>query len=257
MSAIKLGTRLAEKVAIVTGAGSGYGEGIARRFAQEGAKVVVADINEDGGKRVASEMPDSMTFFKTNVSREEDWRKLIETTESRYGRIHCLVNNAGTSYNNKPTDQVTEDDYDRCFNVNVKGVFFGTQAFLPRAIKHGQGGAILNVVSVGATRPRPGLVWYNASKGAVWNVTKGLAAEYGPHQIRVNSICPLLGGTGMFEKFSGVPDTPENRSKFVGNVPMGRLCEPTDVANACLFLASDEGQFITGVNLDVDGGRAI
>ncbi|KAJ9143299.1 Short-chain dehydrogenase/reductase [Pleurostoma richardsiae] len=257
MNAIKRGSRLAGKVAIVTGGGSGYGEGIARRFAQEGANVLIADINEQGGKSVAHQLPESISFLRANVALEEDWHKLMDTAQSRYGRIDCLVNNAGTTYKNKPTVDVTKKDFDRCFDVNVKGVFFGTAALMPRLIKQGQGGVMLNIASVGATRPRPGLVWYNASKGAIWNATKGLAAEYGPYQIRVNSVCPLLGGTGLFEAFSGLPDTPENRAKFIDNVPLRRLCEPDDVAGACVFLASDESKFITGINLDVDGGRAV
>ncbi|KAJ5204608.1 4-formylbenzenesulfonate dehydrogenase [Penicillium cinerascens] len=138
-----------------------------------------------------------------------------------------------------------------------RGFYFGTAAFIPRLLKQAEGGVMLNIASVGATRPRPGLVWYNASKGAVWNATKGLAAEYGKHQIRVNSVCPLLGATGLFESFSGLPDTPENRAQFISNVPLQRLCEASDVSNACLFLASDEAKFITGINLEVDGGRAV
>ncbi|KAL1889139.1 hypothetical protein Sste5346_009086 [Sporothrix stenoceras] len=257
MSALRTtGTRLAGKVAIVTGGGSGYGAGIARRFAQEGAKVVVADINEAGARETAESLPSSMSFLKTNVTDHSDWQRLLDTTEQRYGRIDCLVNNAGTTYKNKPTLDVTEEEYQRCFDVNVKSIFHSTNLLVPRLIKQG-GGVLLNVASVGATRPRPGLVWYNASKGAVWNATKGLAAELGPHKIRVNSVCPLLGATGLFEAFSGVPDTPENRAKFLDNVPLKRLCEAQDVANACLFLASDEASFITGINLEVDGGRAV
>ncbi|KAF2114270.1 oxidoreductase [Lophiotrema nucula] len=258
-TALKSAARLAGKVAIITGGGSGYGAGIALRFAREGAKVIVADINEDGGRKTASASPDNMSFFKTNVTQASDWQKLLDTAESRYGPVTTLINNAGTSYRNKPTADVTESDFERCFDVNVKGVFYGSQAFLARAVKSGKEGgcSMVNIASVGATRPRPGLVWYNASKGAVWNVTKGLAAEYGPLGVRVNSVCPLLGGTGLFEAFSGVPDTPENRAKFVSNVPLGRLCEADDVANACLFLASDEAKFVTGINLEVDGGRAV
>jgi len=141
--------------------------------------------------------------------------------------------------------------------VNVKSIFFSIGAFVPKLLEEKRSGAIVNIASIGATRPRPGLVWYNASKGAVWNATKGLAAEYGPHGIRVNSVCPLLGGTGLFETFTGVADTEENRKQFLGNVPMGRLCEARDVADACLFLASDEARFITGTCLEVDGGRGI
>ncbi|EQB51589.1 hypothetical protein CGLO_08863 [Colletotrichum gloeosporioides Cg-14] len=263
------GPRLAGKVAVITGGGHGFGEAIARRFALEGAKVLISDINEADGQRVASDAPDAISFCKANVTDAGEWEKLLDTAQERYGRIDILVNNAGTTYKNKvghlsvsslnfePTAEVTEAEFDRVFNVNVKGIFLGTNALMPRLIKQGSGGVMLNISSIGSVRPRPGLVWYNASKGAVSNATKGLAAEYGPHQIRVNSICPLLSGTGLFEHFAGMPDTPENRKNFIGNVPLGRLCESEDVANTCLFLASDEGKFITGINMEVDGGRAV
>ncbi|KAF4439503.1 short-chain dehydrogenase reductase family [Fusarium acutatum] len=257
MNSLRNIPRLAGKVAIVTGGGSGYGEGIVKRFAQEGAKVLITDLNKRGGERVAETDRDSISFLKADVGQQEDWRKVIETAKSRYGRLDCLVNNAGVTHHNKPTPSVTEEDFDRCFRVNVKGVFFGSQTFLPELIKQGEGGTMINVASVGATRPRPGLVWYNASKGAIWNATKGLAAEYGVHNIRINSVCPLLGGTGLFEAFSGQRDTPANRERFIGNVPLQRLCKPEDVAGACLFLASDDSNFITGINMEVDGGRAI
>ncbi|KAI8225057.1 4-formylbenzenesulfonate dehydrogenase TsaC1/TsaC2 [Colletotrichum sp. SAR 10_99] len=251
------GPRLAGKVAVITGGGHGFGEAIARRFALEGAKVLISDINEADGQRVASDAPDAISFCKANVTDAGEWEKLLDTAQERYGRIDILINNAGTTYKNKPTAEVTEAEFDRVFNVNVKGIFLGTNALMPRFIKQGSGGVMLNISSIGSVRPRPGLVWYNASKGAVSNATKGLAAEYGPHQIRVNSICPLLSGTGLFEHFAGMPDTPENRKNFIGNVPLGRLCESEDVANTCLFLASDEGKFITGINMEVDGGRAV
>lgn len=257
MSAVAKAGRLAGKVAIVTGGGSGYGAGIATLFAEQGAKVVVADINEDGGKRTTRAMPDSMRFHKTNVAKEGDWKSLVEATQGAFGSINCLVNNAGTTYRNKPTLDVTEAEFDKCFDVNVKSIFFGTSAVIPQLLKQKIGGSIINIASVGATRPRPGLVWYNSSKGAVWNATKGLAAEFGPQGIRVNSVCPLLGGTGLFESFSGVRDTPENRAKFLSNVPLSRLCEASDVASACLFFASDESSFVTGINMEVDGGRAV
>ncbi|KAJ0283661.1 hypothetical protein CBS470a_007201 [Colletotrichum nupharicola] len=242
---------------VITGGGHGFGEAIARRFALEGAKVLISDINEADGQRVASDAPDAISFCKANVTDAGEWEKLLDTAQERYGRIDILVNNAGTTYKNKPTAEVTEAEFDRVFNVNVKGILLGTNALMPRLIKQGSGGVMLNISSIGSVRPRPGLVWYNASKGAVSNATKGLAAEYGPHQIRVNSICPLLSGTGLFEHFAGMPDTPENRKNFIGNVPLGRLCESEDVANTCLFLASDEGKFITGINMEVDGGRAV
>ncbi|CZT10280.1 related to short-chain alcohol dehydrogenase [Rhynchosporium graminicola] len=257
-----LGNRLQGKVAIVTGGGSGFGEAISKRFAEEGCKVIVADIDPVGGERVANLQPSSMCFIKTNVAQETDWENLIETTLSKWGRMDILVNNAGTSYRNKltiikPTADVTEDDFDKVFAVNVKSIFFSARHFIPSLINQGEGGSIVNIASIGATRPRPGLVWYNASKAAVTNATKGLAAEYGEKQIRVNSVCPLLSATGLFETFVGVPPTEENFQKFLHNVPLGRLTDPTDVANYCLYLASDEAKFITGTCLEVDGGRGI
>ncbi|KAK2814036.1 hypothetical protein FQN50_000440 [Emmonsiellopsis sp. PD_5] len=249
--------RLAGKIAIVTGGGSGFGAAIAKRYAQEGAKVVVGDINVAGGEKVASEYPDSIVFAKMNVTSEEDWKSVVALAVSKFGRVDILVNNAGTTYKNKPSEQVTLDEFSRVFDVNVKSIFLASQIFIPKLIEQGQGGAIINISSTGAARPRPGLVWYNSSKGAVSNATKGLAAEYGPHQIRVNNVCPLLSGTGLFEMFVGVPDTPENREKFVSNVPLGRLTDPNDVANMCLYLASDEGAFINGTDMVVDGGKCI
>ncbi|TEA11407.1 4-formylbenzenesulfonate dehydrogenase TsaC1/TsaC2 [Colletotrichum sidae] len=241
-----------------TGGGHGFGEAIAQKFVQEGARVLISDVNESDGRRVsAAAAPGSMAFVKADVTRAEDWGTLLDAAQERFGRIDILVNNAGTTHKNKPTAQVTEEEFDKVFAVNVKGVFHGVQAVVPRLLEQDEGGVILNISSISALRPRPGLVWYCASKGAVSTATKALAAEYGPQKIRVNSICPLLTSTGLFESFAGVPDTPENRLKFLDNVPLKRLGEVDDVANACLFLASDEGKFITGVNLEVDGGRAV
>jgi len=253
-----LGNRLQGKVAIVTGGGSGFGEAICKRFAEEGCKVIVADMDPVGGERVASTThPHSMYFIKTNVANEADWEQLMENTLAKWGRVDILVNNAGTSYKNKPTAEVTEDEFDKVFAVNVKSIFHSARHFIPNLINQGEGGSIINIASIGATRPRPGLVWYNASKAAVANATKGLAAEYGDKQIRVNSVCPLLSGTGLFQTFVGVPPTEENFKKFLFNVPLGRLTDPADVANYCLFLSSEEAKFITGTCLEVDGGRGI
>lgn len=213
------------------------------------------------------------------MTKADEWKAVIDLAFSRFGRLDILVNNAGTTYRNKPTVEVTEAEWERVFNVNVKGIFLAAQAFMPRIIEQGQGGSMINISSTGASRPRPGLVWYNASKGAVSNVsrsytafhpcaqteltryntqaTKGLAAEYGPHNIRVNSVCPLLCSTGLFSMFTGVEDTPQNREKFVAQVPLGRLTEVDDVANMCLYLASDEGRFINGTDMVVDGGKCI
>jgi len=252
-----VGNRLTGKVAIVTGGGSGFGEAISKRFAEEGCKVIVADVDPVGGERVTAYHPHEMHFIKTNVASEADWEQLLENTMAKWGRVDILVNNAGTSYRNKPTAEVTEDEFDNVFNVNVKSIFHSARHFIPNLINQGEGGSIINIASIGATRPRPGLVWYNASKAAVANATKGLASEYGEKQIRINSVCPLLSATGLFETFVGVPPTEENFKKFIGAVPLGRLTDPTDVANYCMFLASDEAKFITGTCLEIDGGKTI
>ncbi|KAL4786953.1 hypothetical protein BJX76DRAFT_319639 [Aspergillus varians] len=249
--------RLADKVAIVTGGGSGFGASIATRFAAEGAKVIIADINTAGGESIAAQDPENIIFQKVDVTSAEDWKAVVQTAVNRLGRLDVLVNNAGTSYVNKPTLTVTPEEWERVFTVNVKSIFLSTQAVIARFIEQGQGGSVINISSTGASRPRPGLVWYNASKGAVSNATKGLAAEYGPHNIRVNSVAPLLSGTGLFSAFTGMEDTEENRAKFVGNVPLGRLTDPADIANMCLYLASDEGAFVNGAEMVVDGGKCI
>ncbi|KAF2184258.1 oxidoreductase ucpA [Zopfia rhizophila CBS 207.26] len=249
--------RLDGKVAIVTGAGSGFGAGISQAFAAEGCKVLVCDINQTGGEATVTSNPSAMAFHKMDVTKAADWKSAMDAAVKHFGKVDILVNNAGTSYRNKPTVEVTEEEFQKTFDVNVKGVYLGCNAYIPQAIERREGGVIINIASVGATRPRPGLVWYNASKGAIWNATKGLAAEYGPHQIRVVSICPLVTGTGLFSSFTGMEDTPENRQKFIFNVPMGRIGEVDDVSSACVFMASSEAKFITGVNLEVDGGRCI
>jgi len=254
-SSISPDNHLEGKVAIVTGGGSGFGEAIANRLVSSGAHVVISDINIPNGTRVASKNPSRISFHKADVTSASDWSSLVAHTISTYGRIDILVNNAGTSYRNKPTLEVTEREYDMCFGVNVKSVFLSVGAVVPKMIEGG-GGVVVNISSVSADRPRPGLVWYAASKGAVSVATKALAAEYAPH-IRFNSVCPLLSGTGLFEQFAGVPNTEENRKKFLANVPLGRLTEPLDVANAVAWLAGPESAFVTGVNLEVDGGRAI
>ena len=222
-----------------------------------GAKVVVGDPNKAKGEIVAATAADSITFLRCDVTSTADWERLVETAFTKFGRLDILVNNAGTTYPNKPTSQVTAKDYDLCFDVNVKSIYIGTQIVIPRLVKQGSVGSIINISSVSALRPRPGLIWYSASNGAVLVATKGLAGEYAPHQVRVNGICPLLSGTGLFESFVGVPDTPEYRAKLISNMPMGRLADPLDIANAALFFASDESKFVTGVNMEVDGGRAI
>jgi len=249
--------RLSGKVAIVTGAASGFGRAITQRFVAEGAKVVAADMNGDGLAKSFGDSPGTHVQTITgNVTSESDWKRIVDLAKEKFGGVDILINNAGTSYKNKPTLDVTEDEFDKVMAVNVKSIYWSIPAIIP-ALKERGGGSIINIASIGAMRPRPGLVWYNASKGAVANATKGLAAEYGKENIRVNALCPLLSATPLFESFVGVPPTEENVKKFLFNVPLGRLTDPNDIANMCLYLGSDEGKFVTGVNLEIDGGRAV
>ncbi|KAL9625574.1 MAG: hypothetical protein Q9160_000287 [Pyrenula sp. 1 TL-2023] len=214
--------RLEGKAAIVTGAASGFGLAITQRFTSEGCSVIAADLNSSAlDSNFAS--TSSVHAVVANVTSSSDWANLAKTAVSKFGALDILVNNAGTSYKNKPTLEVTEEEFDKVIATNLKSIYWSIGNVVPEMIKTEKGGAIVNIASIGATRPRPGLVWYNASKGAVHNATKGLAAEYGPQQIRVNSICPLLSGTGLFETFVGVPFTKENADKFLSNVPLGRL----------------------------------
>lgn len=250
--------RLEGKVALVTGAGSGFGEGIARRFAAEGASVVVNDLVEAGGRRVAHEIDrdgGTVRFLRADVAAADEVEMLFRAAMETFGRIDIVVNNAGFTHRNQPLLDVPEDVFDRIFAVNVKSIYLATRAVVPVFRRQG-GGVILNTASTAGLRPRPGLTWYNASKGAVITLTKSMAAELAPDRIRVNCLCPVAGETGMLADFMG-GDTPENRARFAASVPLGRLSTPADIANAALYLCSDEAAFITGVALEVDGGRCI
>ena len=250
--------RLRDKVAVITGAGSGFGEGMARRFAAEGAKVVVNDIHDANGRRVAAALTErghAATFVRADVSQAAEVDALVAAVVSAHGRIDILVNNAGATHRNQPMLDVPEDVFDRIFAVNVKALYLAARAVVPLMRRHG-GGCILNTASTAGLRPRPGLTWYNASKGAVITMTKSMAVELAPDHIRVNCLCPVAGETGMLADFLG-GDTPENRARFRASVPLGRLSTPEDIASAALYLASDEANFITGVALEVDGGRCI
>ncbi|MCO4891749.1 SDR family oxidoreductase [Cupriavidus sp. WGtm5] len=251
--------RLANKVAIVTGGGSGFGEGIAHTFAREGANVVVADLREDAAERVAAAIRDAggrARAVRADVSREADTEAMREAALSVFGDVHIVVNNAGTTHRNKPILEVTEDEFDRVYAVNVKSIYWSARAFVPHFRQRG-GGVFVNIASTAGIRPRPGLVWYNGSKGAVITASKAMAAELGPDNIRVNCVNPVIGATALLEEFMGMPDTPENRARFLATIPMGRMSTPQDVANACLYLASDEAAFITGTCIEVDGGRCV
>ena len=248
--------RLDNKVAIVTGAASGFGEGIARRFAEEGARVVVADLNGEGAERVAREIGRGAVAHRADVTRRQDAQGMVDAALSHFGGLDIVVNNAGYTHVNRPMLEVDEEEFDRVYAVNVKAIYLMALACVP-ALRRRGGGVILNTASTAALRPRPGLVWYNGSKGAATVITKSMAVELAPDKIRVNALCPVIGETGMLERFMGVPDTPENRKKFVATIPLGRMSRPADIANAALYLASDEAEFVTGVALEVDGGRCV
>ncbi|MGZ9981849.1 SDR family oxidoreductase [Bordetella bronchiseptica] len=229
--------RLNGKTAIVTGAGSGFGEGIAATFAREGAKVVVADINEAGGQRVAAAINAAggqAVFVRADVSDNAAVANLLAATLKAFGGLDIVVNNAGTTHRNRPMLEVEEDEFDRIYAINVKSIYLTARHMVPHFRAHG-GGSFINIASTAAIRPRPGLTWYNGSKGAVVTTSKSMAAELGPDNIRVNCVNPVIGAT----------------------IPLGRFSTPQDIANACLYLASDEAAFITGACLEVDGGRCV
>ena len=248
--------RLQGKIAIVTGAGGGFGEGIAQRFVAEGATVALVDLRGDAAEAVAKTLGGKSIALQADVGLAADVARVVKETTQRLGAPDILVNNAGTTHRNKPILEVTEDEFDRVFRVNVKSIYLFVREITPVMREHG-GGVILNVGSTAGIRPRPGLTWYNATKGAVTLVTKSLGVELAPWKIRVNCISPVMGETGLLQDFMGVPDTPENRARFIATIPLGRMSRPADIANAALFLASDEAGFITGVDFPVDGGRTI
>jgi 3-oxoacyl-[acyl-carrier protein] reductase len=245
--------RLQGKSAIVTGAASGFGEGIARRFAAEGAWVLCADLNAEGARRVAEET--GGIPFAGDVSREADVNAMVERAVTEFGGLDILVNNAGTTHRNKPILEVTEEEFDRVYAVNVKSIFWTTRAAVPVLRRQGRGGSIINISSTAGLRPRPGLTWYNSTKGAVNTATQAMAQEFAKDNIRVNAVCPVMSATGLLTEFMGGPDTPETRARFVSTIPLGRMSTPADIANACVWLAEDQSSFITGVLLPVDGGR--
>jgi 3-oxoacyl-[acyl-carrier protein] reductase len=251
--------RLENKTAIVTGAGSGFGEGIAGTLAREGAAVIVCDVNADGGNRVAGEITAAggrALFDAADVTRADAVQAMVDRAVAEFGGLDILVNNAGVSHHRKPMLDVTEAELDRILAVNVKGLFHTANAAIPAMRASEKGGAIINIASTGAVRPRPGLTWYNATKGAVTTLTRSMAIELADDKIRVNAVNPVAGDTPLLATFMG-EDTPENREAFRQSVPLGRLSTPEDVANAVLYLASDEAALLTGVCLEVDGGRCI
>ena len=248
--------RLKGKAAFVTGAAQGFGQAIAETFAREGARVVVADLQQDKAEAVAKAIGANALALRCDVSRAADVEAAAKASISAFGRIDIVVNNAGTTHRNQPMLDVEEAEFDKVFAVNVKSIYLTSRSFVPHFRQRG-GGVIINIGSTAGIRPRPGLTWYNGSKGAVITTSKSMAAELGPDRIRVNCVNPVIGATGLVTEFMGMPDTPENRRKFLATIPLGRYSTPRDVANACLYLASDEAEFITGACIEVDGGRCV
>ena len=247
--------RLANKVALVTGAASGFGKAIAETYAREGAKVAVVDINAAAAKEVARAIGNNAVAIACDVSRKADVDAAAAETVSAFGAIDILVNNAGAAHRNRPMLEVDEAEFDRVFAVNVKSIFLFAHAVIPVFRRQGHG-VIINIGSTAGIRPRPGLAWYNASKGAVNLLSKAMAVELAPDKIRVCALAPVAGETALLPTFLG-SDDPAVRAKFVASVPLGRLSVPQDVANAALFLASAEAEFLTGVVLEVDGGQCV
>jgi 3-oxoacyl-[acyl-carrier protein] reductase len=245
--------RLQDKVAVVTGGASGFGAGIVRKFAEEGARVVVADLNVNGAHEIAAEVKG--LGIQVDVADGASVAAMVDVTLGAYGRLDILVNNAGTTHYPAPLEEVTEQDFDKVFAVNCKSVFLTAQNIVPVMKKQGQG-AILNVASTAGVSPRPRLNWYNASKGWMNTATKAMAVELAPQGIRVNAINPVAGETPLLKVFMG-EDTPEIRAKFLSTIPIGRFSEPSDMGNAACFLCSDEASMVTGVCMAVDGGRCI
>ena len=249
--------RLKDKVVIVTGGASGFGRGIVEKFIKEGAKVVIADINYEAAKDLQSSLGNKSLAIKVDVSKQSEVDYMIQETINNFSQINILIQNAAIGMQPQPLSETSEELFDKLFDINVKSVFLGAKAVIPQFKKQGKGGVILNTISTAALRPRPGLTVYNASKGALIPMTKALALELAEYKIRVNGLCPVAGETPMLKDFLGQTNPEENHKKFISTVPLGRLAEPLDIANAALYLCSEEANFITGVMLEIDGGRSI
>jgi len=246
---------LTGKIAIVTGAASGFGRGIAARYVAEGARVVVNDIDRAAGEAAAAALGEQAHFCPADVSKDADVARLVAFAVEAFGGLDIVVNNAGTTHRNQPMLDVTEAEFDRIYAVNVKSLFLSARHAVPYFRARG-GGVFITIASTAGVRPRPGLTWYNGSKGAAIVTSRSMAAELARDNIRVNIINPVAGETAMLADFMG-EDTPQKRAQFVATIPLGRLSQPTDIATAAVFFASDEAAFITGACLEVDGGRCI
>lgn len=247
--------RLQDKIAVVTGGASGFGEGIVRRFANEGARVVIADVNKNAAEKLAREVGERVSAVATDVSSGDSVAALVSHVLKTFGRVDALVNNAGMGQTPAPLESMSEAAFERILAVNARSIFLTAKHFVP-AMKQARSGAILNIASTAGVSPRANLTWYNASKGWVITATRSMAIELAPFGIRVNALNPVAGETPMLKTFMG-EDTPEIRAKFLATIPLGRFSTPDDIASAACFLCSDEASMITGVALEVDGGRCI
>ncbi|MGB1264404.1 MAG: SDR family oxidoreductase [Nereida ignava] len=247
--------RLTGKTAIVTGGASGFGAGIVRKFVAEGARVMIADLNTDLAQETAEQVGGNVGVIHCNVADDASVRAMVEAVQTAFGRIDILINNAGTTHLPAPMENVAEEDFDKVFAVNCKSVYLTAKYVVPLMKAQGSG-AILNVASTAGVSPRPRLNWYNASKGWMNNATKGMAVELAPSGVRVNAINPVAGETPLLKTFMG-EDTPEVRAKFLSTIPLGRFSSPEDMGNAACYLCSDEASMVTGVCMEVDGGRCI
>ncbi len=247
--------RLQGKTAIVTGGASGFGKGIVEKFVAEGARVMIADINGNGADELCAALGDATLAQQVDVADKASVAEMAQAAIAAFGHVDILVNNAGVTHLPTPLEDVSEADFDRVFNVNMKSVYLTAQALVPH-MKARKTGAILNVASTAGVSPRPRLNWYNASKGWMITATKTMAVELAPEGVRVNAINPVAGETPLLKSFMG-EDTPEVRAKFLSTIPLGRFSQPEDMGNAACFLCSDEAGMITGVAMEVDGGRCI
>ena len=252
--------RVAQQSIIVTGAGTGIGEGIAKRLASEGARVTVNDINTVGGQRVVDEIVaagGTAQFVQADVTRSAEVKALVDAAVQRYGKLDTMVNNAGWTHRNRPMLEVSEDEFDKVYAINMKSIYLSAIHAVP-ALRANGGGSFINIASTAGLRPRPGLTWYNGSKAAVIITSKSMAAELGPDNIRVNCINPVFNpDTGLAAEFAGGPVDDVRRAKFLATIPLGRFSTALDVANAALYLASSEAAFISGICLEVDGARCV
>ena len=253
--------RLINKVAIVTGGASGFGAGIAQKFAAEGAQVLIADRELERAMDVAAAIGPAARALRVDVTNAAEVRLMMEAAELHFGRIDILINNAGVTHLPQPLEDVSEADFDRVYAVNMKAIYLAMREAVPRMKANAAGhrgirGVVLNMASTAGVSPRPRLAWYNASKGWVITATRANAVELAPFGIRVVALNPVAGETPLLKSFMG-EDTPEMRAKFLSTIPLGRFSQPDDLANAATYLCSDEASMITGVCMEVDGGRCI